>query len=340
MKKIIQLLSLVVLITACGNSQQNGTEETIYVNTEKASLSDSPLQMPYIGVVEAQQSTMVSFTGMAVLKSVTVGEGQKVKKGQLLATIDDTQARNALAAAKSALEQATDAQVRMKQLHDSNSLPDMKWVEIESKVKQAQASYEMCKKSLEECAIYAPCDGVIGSKIMSVGETVLPSEPVLDILSIDKVKVRINVPEKEIAKLSEQTPSLMTFDALSGKIFYGGKIEKGVSADAVTHTYDARILLNNPNWDLLPGMVAKVYLTPEPNNRQITLPVKAVQQSTDKKLFVWVVKNGTAQRVYINVGATIGNKIVITDGLDEGEEVITEGYQKVGVGTPVQVKGN
>lgn len=340
MKKIIQLLSLVVLITACGNSQQNGTEETIYVNTEKASLSDSPLQMPYIGVVEAQQSTMVSFTGMAVLKSVTVGEGQKVKKGQLLATIDDTQARNALAAAKSALEQATDAQVRMKQLHDSNSLPDMKWVEIESKVKQAQASYEMCKKSLEECAIYAPCDGVIGSKIMSVGETVLPSEPVLDILSIDKVKVRINVPEKEIAKLSEQTPSLMTFDALSGKTFYGGKIEKGVSADAVTHTYDARILLNNPNCDLLPGMVAKVYLTPEPNNRQITLPVKAVQQSTDKKLFVWVVKNGTAQRVYINVGETIGNKIVITDGLDEGEEVITEGYQKVGVGTPVQVKGN
>lgn len=340
MKKIIQLLSLVVLITACGNSQQNGTEETIYVNTEKASLSDSPLQMPYIGVVEAQQSTMVSFTGMAVLKSVTVGEGQKVKKGQLLATIDDTQARNALAAAKSALEQATDAQVRMKQLHDSNSLPDMKWVEIESKVKQAQASYEMCKKSLEECTIYAPCDGVIGSKIMSVGETVLPSEPVLDILSIDKVKVRINVPEKEIAKLSEQTPSLMTFDALSGKTFYGGKIEKGVSADAVTHTYDARILLNNPNWDLLPGMVAKVYLTPEPNNRQITLPVKAVQQSTDKKLFVWVVKNGTAQRIYINVGETIGNKIVITDGLDEGEEVITEGYQKVGVGTPVQVKGN
>lgn len=337
-KKIFQVLFLVLILSACANTQQPTKEETIYVSTEHVSLREASLQTPYIGVVEEQQSTMVSFTGMAVLKNMTVSEGERVKKGQLLASIDDTQARNALAAAKSALEQAKDAQERMRKLHESNSLPEMKWVEIESKVKQAQASYDICKKSLDECLIYAPCNGVIGQKIMNVGETVLPSEPVLDILSIDKVKIRVSIPEKEIAKINAHTSSTITLDALAGETFVGGKIEKGVSADAITHTYDIRILLDNPHWRLLPGMVAKVYISSDSENRQITLPVKAIQQSANKQLYVWTVKNGTANRTFVQVGETHGNRIIITKGLNEGEQVITEGYQKVGEGTPVRVK--
>lgn len=279
---------------------------------------------------------MVSFTGMAMLKSVRVSEGQPVRKGQLLATIDDAQSRNALAAAKSALDQALDAQARMKQLHDKNSLPDMKWVEIESKVQQAQASYDMCQKSLEDCSVYAPCSGVVGNKIMGVGETVLPSEPVLTILSIQRVKVKVSVPEREIASITAQTPSTITVEALPGETFTGGTIEKGVSADAITHTYDIRILLDNPGQKLLPGMVAKVMLRDaDVAEAPITLPVKAVQQATDKSLFVWVVKDGRAHRQTVCIGKTNGNRIAISSGLAQGETVITEGYQKVGEGTPV-----
>lgn len=337
MKKIIHTLAFVLMVSACGNTPKTNQEETMYVNIEKVSKDKSPLRTPYIGVIEAQQSTMVSFTGMAVLKTMTVSEGQRVKKGQLLATIDDTQAQNALTAAKSALEQALDAQTRMKQLHDNNSLPEMKWIEIESKVKQAQASYDMCKKNLEECAIYAPCDGVIGSKIMNVGETVLPSEPVLDILSINKVKVRVSVPEKEISGITKQTPSIISLDAIPEKTFKGGYIEKGVSADAITHTYDIRISLNNPDWQILPGMVAKVYLTSQQEEPRITLPIRSIQQSANKKLFVWIVKDGKAQRAFIKTGETINNRIVITEGIQENDQVITEGYQKVGEGTPVKI---
>lgn len=336
MLSMLSTVLSVLIVAACGNKSQQSTEETLRVTVEQAAPSAEFNRTPYVGVVEEEQSTMVSFTGMAVLKSVKVSEGQPVRKGQLLATIDDAQARHALDAAKSALDQALDAKARMKQLHDKNSLPDIKWVEVESKVQQAQATYDMCKKSLEDCAAYAPCSGVVGSKIMAVGENVLPTEPVLTILSIDRVKVRVSIPEREIASITAQTPSTITVEALPGESFNGKAIEKGVSADAVTHTYDIRILLDNPQQRLLPGMVAKVMLQEsDVAEAPLTLPVKAVQQATDKTLFVWVVRDGKARRQTVTVGKTNGNRIAVASGLAEGEKVIVEGYQKVGDGTPV-----
>ena len=270
---------------------------------------------------------------------MTVSEGQPVRRGQLLAVIDETQARNTLATTKAALDQAKDAYERMKQLHDNQSLPDIKWVEVESKVAQAQSAYDMAKKNLDDCRLYAPVSGVVGSKIMNVGETVLPTEPVLTILSIDRVKVRVAIPEREIASIATNTATTITVDALGDETFQGGRIEKGVSADPLTHTYDIRITVPNPGHRLLPGMVARIQIKNEKlkikNGSLMTLPVTAVQQSSDKVLFVWVAKDGKAHRQPVTIGQTVGNRVVIESGLSEGEEVIVEGYQKVGEGTPV-----
>jgi len=339
MKKILILVAVLALV-ACGKKNVEREESTIGVVVEKVAASENLAQMPYVGVVEEESSTSVSFTGMAMLKSMTVSEGQPVKKGQLLAVIDETQARNTLATTKAALDQAKDAYERMKLLHDNQSLPDMKWVEVESKVAQAQSAYDMAKKNLEDCRIYAPVSGVVGTKIMGVGETVLPTEPVLTILSIDNVKVRVSIPEREIATINSGTATTITVDALQGETFRGGRIEKGVSADPLTHTYDIRILVPNPGRKLLPGMVARVEMRNVESEKmstggRISLPVKAVQQSTDKSLFVWTVQQGKAHRTTVSVGQVTGNRIIVDSGLQEGDQVIVEGYQKVGEGTPV-----
>ena len=336
---LIPVLCSLILIVACGPKQEQAEEETTAVVVERVAPSGDIAQLPYVGVVEEESSTTVSFTGMAMLKSMTVSEGQPVKKGQLLAVIDETQARNTLATTKAALDQAKDAYDRMKQLHDNQSLPDIKWVEVESKVAQAQSAYDMAKKNLDDCRIYAPVSGVVGAKIMNVGETVLPTEPVLTILSIDRVKVRVAIPEREIAGITAGTATTMTVDALGDETFQGGRIEKGVSADPMTHTYDIRIAVPNPGHRLLPGMVARVKIKDEKlkmKNYNLTLPVRAVQQDTNESLFVWVAKDGKAQRQPVTIGRMVGNRVVIESGLSEGDQVIVEGYQKVGEGTPVK----
>ncbi len=327
---------MALMLGACEKKESERKQETMKVTVERVSEDAQFGVMPYVGTVEPEQTTMVSFTGMAILKSIYVSEGQQVRKGQLLATIDDTQARNALAAAASQLAQAQDAQKRMKQLYENKSLPDMKWVEVESKVQQAEASYQMSKKALEDCSIYAPCNGVVGDKIMGVGETVLPTQPVLTILSINNVKVRVSIPEKEISTIQPNSVSHVFVEALPGESFHSQKIEKGVSADAVTHTYDVRICLPNPERRLLPGMVAQVEILPDSAQMAIlTLPVKAVQQAADRSLFVWMVKDGKAQRNAVTVGRAVGNRIHVTSGLKNADQVIVDGYQKVSDGMPV-----
>ena len=85
-----------------------------------------------------------------------------------------------------------------------------------------------------------------------------------------------------------------------------------------------------------PGRLTEMAKALYAEERKITLPVKAVQQTTDKTLFVWVEKDGKAQRRPITVGETSGNRIAIESGLQEGDNVIVEGYQKVGEGTPIK----
>lgn len=333
------LLSLsCLLVCACGEKkEQTQNDEAISVVTETVVKDGLSGANTYVGTVEASNSVSVSFGGMGTLKSLNASEGQPVKKGQLIATIDDTQVRAALSGAKASLEQALDAERRMGQLHESGSLPEMQWVDVETKVSAARATYDTRVQQLKDCSVYAPVSGVIGKKSLNVGENVLPSEPVVTILDINEVKVQVSVPEKEIAGISNGMATTIKVDALGGATFNGGRIEKGVSADALTHTYNIYIYLKNPNQQLLPGMVANVHFYGEEGDEAITIPVKAVQQSADKSLFVWTTEGGVAKRVKVELGETVGNRVVISGGgLHEGQKVVVEGYQKLSEGSKVR----
>ena len=114
--------------------------------------------------------------------------------------------------------------------------------------------------------------------------------------------------------------------------------DESVVADALTHTYDVHIRVANTGRKLLPGMVASVSFSTAGSNyvnlRQV--PVTAVQKAADGSLFVWTVAaDKTAHRAKVSVGSVSGNHIGITDGIDVGQRVVTEGYQKLSEGTRV-----
>jgi multidrug efflux pump subunit AcrA (membrane-fusion protein) len=119
----------------------------------------------------------------------------------------------------------------------------------------------------------------------------------------------------------------------------GGRIEKGVLADALTHTYDIRINVDNADRRLLPGMVANVTFgaaAGEQPAEQLTLPVTSVQKRADGTLFVWTVeKDSTSHRTPVAIGPTQGNRIVVISGISNGQRIVTEGYQKLSEGTKV-----
>lgn len=334
---ILALALATTLLTSC-KKESTYTVDPVTVTTEVAGTSATNLSRTYVGTIEESAATSISFNANGTIKSIVVSEGQSVSKGQLLAMLDDTQARNMLAMSEAGMHQAEDALARMKKLHDQGTLPDLKWVEVESQVAQAAAQLEIARKNVADCAIYAPVSGVVGKKLMSEGETAMPSRPVLSILNIDEVKVRVSIPEKEIGRITATTPTAFSVEALGGRTYKGGKIEKGVAADELTHTYDIRIAAANADRQLMPGMVAKVQLTTGSGSEEpqaITLPLRAVQQSADGQYFVWVVTGGKAHRQGVEIGSTTGNRICILSGVEEGEKVIVSGYHKVSEGKEV-----
>ena len=328
----------VMLICSCTGKKEHDSKAPTRVKTEVASTAMSMNGQTYVGMVEECEATAVSFTGMGVVKRVLVNEGQAVGRGQLIAEMDDTQARNLLSGAEATLAQANDALERYKMLHDAGSLPEVQWVEIQSKVAQAKSQYEVARKNLADCRLTAPVSGVIGKKLIGAGETALPSQAVVTILDISSVKVKVAIPETEIGGISGNTSSIIKVEAI-GRSFEGGRIEKGVQADALTHTYDIRIHVANRERKLLPGMVASVLFSSdkrEVKSEKLSMPVTAVQKQADGNLFVWTVgKDSTAHRTTITTGETLGNRIVVASGISEGERIVTEGYQKLSEGTKV-----
>lgn len=365
MKRNVIYILICLLFCCCSNKKEQEAKAPVRVETEVVTLGGAENGQTYVGVVEESEATAVSFTSMGVIKRMLVSEGQMVSRGQLLAEIDATSSASGVEIAKASANQANDmvkqaedtyaqakdAYDRMKILHDNGSLPEIKWVEVETRLKQAEtalntarsgvasakATEQIARKSVADTRLYAPVSGVIGKRQLVVGETALPSQAVVSILDINTVKVKVSVPEDELKNVGSGTPSYITVEAI-GSSFNGGSIEKGVQADVVTHTYDVRINVANPNHKLLPGMVASVqFLNGNSGGSSgLYVPITAVHKNPGGECFVWTIDaNKQAHRTRVTVGATTGNRIAVTSGLSVGERVITNGGQKLSEGTSV-----
>lgn len=333
------LLLAAVAATAagCSSRPQTPQERAIPVKTlVVAAGQQNAAGREYVGVVEEESATALSFPVQGTVTSLAADEGQRVKAGQVLARLDERNLQSIRNSAQASLTQAEDAMKRLQMLHDNGSLPEIKYVEAQTKLEQARAMEQVARKNLEDSRLAAPFAGVIGKKSVEAGENVMPGQAVVTLLKTDVVKVKIPVPENEIAAVGPGRKARIVVAALGGKSYEGTVREKGVTADPVSHTYEAKIPLANPDGALMPGMVCRVTLAADSAARAIVLPNRAVQVTGRGERFVWCVQDGRAVRVPVTVGALTEGGVVIASGLAAGEQVITDGYQKVSDGMKVE----
>jgi len=320
-------------------SGEETTVKTVNVKTMMVQQVAADGQQGYSGTIEEMSGSSLSFASVGILKSVSAGEGQMVRQGQLIATIDETSLQSAYEAAQAAREQALDAEQRMRLLHDAGSLPEIKWIEVQTQVRQALSAEKMAKKALTDTRLYAPFSGYVAEKLAEAGQSVAPGVPIVKLVRIDHVKVSISVPEEEIAQIHTGQSLQVKVPALGGKTFEAKVVEKGVTADALSRSYEVKGIIGNPQHELLPGMIAEVHLgtmgTSQHMEQTITLPAEIIQIDADNRPFVWTVVNDKALRTYVTLGQNIGDNVQITEGLMAGDKVICEGQQKVSNGMKV-----
>jgi RND family efflux transporter MFP subunit len=339
--KLCTMAMVVCLFAAC--SKQKGTpaqEKTIPVKVMEIAAGLVAGDKNYVGTVEESVAVSLSFSLMGTVEEVFVQEGQRVRKGQLLAALNTATAENSCQASLAKLRQAQDAYDRLAKVHENGSLPDIKLVEVETGLQQAKSMAEISKKNLDDCRLYAPRDGVIASRNIEAGSSVNPAQAAFKLISVDKVFVKIPVPENEIGGIAEGQAAHVIVAALDNAAF-SGKVEmKGVSANAMSHTYEAKIGISNPQLQIMPGMVCKVTLAGNSNTEVIVVPNRAVQISADGRRYVWLAESGVAKRRFVKTGNLTDSGIVITEGLSAGDRLIIEGFQKVSEGMKIKTESN
>ncbi len=324
------------MTTACTGAgghenQKEAVRQPVRIEVAPATIAGREVGFRYNGTIEPQRTTPLSFQINGTIEKVFVDEGDAVRAGELLATLDATDFTNAKNTTKAAYERALDAYNRLKPVHESGSLPDVKWVEVTTTLEQARAMLNMAENNLKKTSLYAPEDGIIGTRKAEPGMSSLQVEAPFVIIDIRKVLVKIAVPEQEVPLVSKNAKASILVRALGNKTYQGIVRSIGVSANVISRTYDIKIEVDNPGSQLLPGMVCDVNLDGMVTDSVLTVPSTAITTDSYGKPQVYLLDHKTMQvdRRSVVTGPYIGNDITILKGLAAGDDVVVKGKEKI-----------
>lgn len=308
-------------------------ERVIAVGVQPIDSVDGIIRNNYPGNLEEGQAIDMAFKYGGFLETLNVKEGSKVQKGQVLARVSSPSMESTMRSAQATLDQAQDAYERLKKVHENGSLPEIKWREMVANLEKAQAAVDLANAMLLENTITAPFSGTISSINVEIGENITPMKPVIRLISTRGLSVKISVPENEIHQIQIGDPAEVIIPSLNGQRFQGKVNEKGITASLLTHSYPVKVLIEQPSADLVPDMIAKVMLKADVN-KGIVIPANIVLIDNNSK-FVWIVDKGKATRRKVTITGYSGKGVVVSEGLQAGDSVIIEGYQKVSEGMKV-----
>ena len=336
----IALALTAVMLSACNaeNNKGQAADEAVRVEVTQVKAATADRTSRYSGTVEEESGTLLSFAVGGTVSRVLVDEGDRVGKGQLIATLDAEQLTHNHDAARAALAQAEDAYKRMEELHGKGSLPEIKWVEAQTVLQRARASELMARKQLADCRLYAPFSGVISKKFAEKGQNVGAGTQVVKLVAVGRMKVKISVPESEMAQISVGQKADVTIEAIGRASMQATVTEKGVAADPLSRSYDVKLSLPKADRKMLPGMVADVALRGGNASMACILPAHIVQIDERNNEFVWLAVGGKAVKRIVTVGGFTADGVTVTGGLADGDMVITAGAQKVSEGMRVEIK--
>ena len=350
-KSILATVSVFILgasLPACTSEQQKkeSNGEAVPVTVGRIQSVQDRETISVSGTVSTPNSpAQVCFLVSGKVVFVRPREGEYVKRGQVLASIDPPDYRLPLAAAEAqadqarvGFERAKDEYRRMKMLYDSKSLAPNDFQKYKAAYDSAMQQYEqtvasekLTRKHLTDATLCAPISGYIAKRSIEPGDSAAPGRPVFEIVQMDPVEVNVGVPETDVHLVRIGQKADITVPALPGKTFQGAVRAINVSADPNTRTYMTRISVANREHELRVGMVAEARIRGDRTVSMATLPGDAVVRDPQGATQVYVYypdqKRVCTKRV--EIGATVNKNIEIKSGLSGNELIVLAGQTKL-----------
>lgn len=332
------------LFQGCSNlaEEDSNNNKAVNIETAIAKKIDNAQEIAYSGTIEESETTPLSFSVMGTVSRVLVSEGDYIKKGQLLASLNNENYESAYRIAAASEKQAEDAYNRLLPMYKNGNLPEIKIVEIETDLQKTKSQAAIAKKNFEDCNLYSPVNGYVGKRLIEPGMNAMPNMTSIEIVQITKVFALAPVPENEIASIKKGQKASIKVSALNGAEFAGTVEETGVIADPLAHTYKIKIGIINKDGKLRPGMVCNVTLENLDADAGLVVPGGSLMVDEKNRNYVFTLdpSGKKAVKKYVKTGRLLNAGIEILDGLTPNDIVVVSGQHKLIDGSFVQVKNN
>lgn len=292
-------------------------------------------EIPVIGRLVPDEEVLLSFETSGKITDIYFREGSHVKKGTLLAKVNDAQLQAQLARLEAQIPLAEERVYRQSTLLQRDAVSKEALEIVKTELATLNADIDKIKAQIEQTELRAPFDGVIGLRQVSVGSYASPSTVIAKLTSVTPIKVEFSVPERYAGEVKEGTNLLFTVD---GKLnaFSAQVYATEASLDPETHTLLVRALYPNEERELLSGQYAGIRLKQKEVADAIVIPSEAIVPEMGKNK-VFVYHSGKAEPVDVTTGIRTESEIQIVSGLEFGDTILTSGTLQLRKGSAVKI---
>lgn len=292
-------------------------------------------EIPIIGRLVPDEEVQLSFETSGKITDIFFKEGSHVKKGTLLAKVNDAELQAQLARLEAQVPLAQERVYRQSTLLQRDAVSKEALEIVKTELATLNADIDKTKAQIELTELRAPFDGIIGLRQVSVGSFASPTTVVAKLTSVTPIKVEFSVPERYAGEVKKGTNLEFSVD---GKLeaFKAQVYATEASLDAETHTLLVRALYPNENGELLSGQYAGIRLKQKEIPDAIAVPAEAIVPEMGKSK-VFVYRNGKAEPVDVATGIRTDAEIQIVKGLEFGDTILTSGTLQLRKGSAVNI---
>lgn len=269
------------------------------------------------------------------VEQVRVDLGDAVREGEVLARIDTRTVAQQVAEAEAVHRQSADRAQRAEKLFERRSITRQALIDAQASLEIAAARLASARIALDKSGVRAPWAGRVASRSVEVGDYVAPGQPLLELVQVDRLKVRAAASAGDVPELRVGAPVTVTVDSLPGERFAGRIVRLGAELDAATRTLEVEAELPNLDGRLQPGLFGRLSVPLRELPDALLVPLAAVLDLEDGRA-LYVVEDGRAHRRRVELGRVLGDRVVVTSGLEGGERVVVRGQGRVAEGQPVE----
>lgn len=349
LKKIIYIVLVLAVVaftvyklktnkeTTVNRVYQYDKEQAINVQAITLKLERIKNDISYTGTFEPNKETRISADIQGKINSVLVDVGSAVRKGQALVQLDNSLLKLQLQTIEIQIEGLEADVKRYTVLANADAIQGVQLEKTELALKSAQVQKATLLEQISKTTIRAPFNGIVTAKLTEEGAFAAPGIPLLQITDISNLKFTVNVPENSLSKFSMGQLCPVSADVYPEILLAGKTIMIGSKAN-IGNSYPVQLSVKNTaDLKIKSGMFGKVDLKSESDSTRIIIPASALVGTTIKPQ-VYLVKNGKAQLQDIRISERIENKVVVAEGLNEGDEMVTNGFINLFNGANVTLK--